>query len=112
MLGRRFARLRPRPADQRVADLGKHTSLLPPPKVVVDGLPRGQVVGQIAPLAACCEDIEDGVDDFAQGIVSGKSACFDFVAVEGAFENRFEDCPFVVGQVCLVGLACDGLYSR
>ena len=112
VLGRRFARLRPRPADQRVADLGKHTSLLPPPKVVVDGLPRGQVVGQIAPLAACCEDIEDGVRDFAQGVVSGKSACFGLVAVEGAFEDGFKDCPFVVGQVCLVGLACDGLYSR
>ena len=112
MLGRRFARLRPRPADQRVADLGKHTSLLPPPKVVVDGLSRGQVVGELSPLAACCEDIEDGVRDFAQGVVSGVSACFDFVAVEGAFEGGFKDCPFVVGQVCLVGLACDGLYSR
>jgi hypothetical protein len=77
-----------------------------------NGLPRGQVVGQIAPLAACFEDIEDGVRDFAQGVVSGVSACFDFVAVEGAFEDGFEDCPFVVGQVCLVGLACDGLYSR
>ena len=77
-----------------------------------NGLPRGQVVGQIAPLAACCEDIEDGVDDFAQWVVSGKSACFSLVAVEGAFENGLEDCPFVVGQVCLVGLACDGLYSR
>jgi hypothetical protein len=44
--------------------------------------------------------------------VSGKSACFGLVAVEGAFEDGFKDCPFVVGQVCLVGLACDGLYSR
>jgi hypothetical protein len=77
-----------------------------------NGLPRGQVFGQIAPLAACCEDIQDGVRDFAQGVVSRKSACFGLVAVEGAFENGLEDCPFVVGQVCLVGLACDGLYSR
>ena len=77
-----------------------------------NGPPRGQVVGQIAPLAACFEDIEDGVRDFAQGVVSGKSASFGLVAVEGAFENGLEDCPFVVGQVCLVGLACDGLYSR
>jgi len=69
-------------------------------------------VGEIAPLATCFEDIEDGVRDFAQGVVSGVSACFDFVAVEGAFEDGFKDCPFVVGQVCLVGLACDGLYSR
>ncbi len=112
MLGRVLARLRPRPANQRVAYLGDNAALVPAPKVVVDGLPRGQVVGQIAPLAACCEDIEDGVRDFAQGVVSGVSACFGLVAVEGAFEDGFKDCPFVVGQVCLVGLACDGLYSR
>ena len=52
------------------------------------------------------------VDDFAQGVVSGMSACFGFVAVEGAFENGFEDCPFVVGQVSLVGFSRDGLHSR
>jgi hypothetical protein len=69
-------------------------------------------VGELSLLAACCEDIEDGVRDFAQGVVSGKSASFGFVAVEGAFENRFEDCPFVVGQVCLLGFSRDGLHSR
>ena len=68
--------------------------------------------GEIAPLATCFEDIEDGVDDFAQGVVSGMSAGFGFLAVEGAFENGFEDCPFVVGQVCLVGFSRDGLHSR
>jgi len=65
--------------------------------VVVDGLPRGQVVGELSPLAARFEDIEDGVDDFAQGVVSGVSACFGFVAIKGALEDGFEDCPFVVG---------------
>jgi len=107
VLGRVLARLRPRPADQRVAYLGNNAARVPAPKVVVDGLPRGQVVGQIAPLAACCEDIQDGVDDFAQGVVSGVSACFSFVAVEGVCEDGFQDSPFVVGQVCLVWLACD-----
>ena len=47
VLGRRLARLRPRLLHQCIAYLGKHTSLLPPPKVVVDGLPRGQVVGEL-----------------------------------------------------------------
>jgi hypothetical protein len=28
----------------------------------------------ITPLAACSEDIKDGVDDFAQGVVSGMPA--------------------------------------
>ena len=77
---------------------------------LVDGLPRGQVVGQIAPLAACFEEIQDSVDDFAQGVVSGVSACFGFITVEGAFEDGFEDCPFLVGQVGLVGFSRDGLH--
>jgi hypothetical protein len=110
MLGRRFARLRPRLFDQHIAYLRQHTPLLPPPKVVVDGFSRGQVVGPIAPLAACFEDVEDGVRDFAQGVVSGVSAGFGFIAVEGAFEDGFEDCLFVVGQVSLVGFSCRGLH--
>ena len=110
MLGRVLARLRPRLFDQCIADLRPHTPLLPPPKVIVDGLPRGQVVGEIAPLAACLEDIQAGVDDFAQGVVSGVSACFGFVAIEGAFEDGFEDCPFLVGQVGLVGFSRDSLH--
>jgi len=48
----------------------------------------------------------------AQGVGSGVSACFGFVAIEGALEDGFEDCPFVVGQVCLVGFSCNGLHSR
>jgi hypothetical protein len=79
------------PVPAPVAPVGRylrqHASLRPPPKMVADDLPRGQVVGELSPLAACFEDIEDGVRDFAQGVVSGVSACFDFVAVEGAFEN-------------------------
>lgn len=67
--------------------------------MVVNGLPRGQVVGELSPLATRFEDIQDGVGDFAQGVVSGVSA--GFVAVEGAFEGGVSS--FVVGQVCLVG---------
>jgi len=85
---------------------------LPPPKVIVDGLPRGQVVGELSPRAACFEDIQDSVRDFAQGVVSGVSACFGFVAVEGALEDGFGDCPFVVGQVSLIGVSRDGFHSR
>jgi len=70
---------------------------LPPPKVVVDGLPQEEVVGGLSPLAARFEDIQDGVRGFTRGVVSGVSAGFGFVAVEGAFEDGFEDCPFVVG---------------
>jgi len=69
-------------------------------------------VGELSPRAARFEGIQDGVDDFAQGVVSGVSACFGFVAVEGALENEFGDCPFVVGWVCLVGFSRDGLLDE
>jgi hypothetical protein len=97
ILERCFARLRPRLLDQCIAYLRQHTTPLPPPKVVVDGLPQGEVVGGLSPLAARFEDIQDGVRGFTRGVVSGVSAGFGFVAVEGAFEDGFEDCPFVVG---------------
>ena len=42
--------------------------------------------------------------------MSGVSAGFGFLAVEGAFEDGFEDCPFLVGQVGLVGFSRDGLH--
>jgi len=54
-------------------------------------------LGGLSPLAARFEDIQDGVRGFTRGVVSGVSAGFGFVAVEGAFEDGFEDCPFVVG---------------
>jgi hypothetical protein len=57
--------------------------------MVVDGLSRGQVVGELSPLAARFEDVEDGVRDFAQGVVSGVCACFGCVAIEGALEDGF-----------------------
>lgn len=78
--------------------------------MVVGSRPRGQVVGQLLPLAACFEYIQDGVDDFTQGVVAGVSACFGFVAVEGVFEEWFKDCPLFVGQVGLVKFSCDGLH--
>ena len=44
--------------------------------------------------------------------MSGVPAGFGFITVESAFEDGFKDCPFVVGQVCLVGFSRDGLHSR
>ena len=54
-------------------------------------------MGELSPLAASFEDIQDGVCDFTQWIVSLVSARFGFVTVEGMLEDGFEDCPFVVG---------------
>jgi hypothetical protein len=40
----------------------------PEAEVVVDGLPRRELVGQQSPGAATLQDVEDGVEDLAQGI--------------------------------------------
>ena len=40
----------------------------PEPKVMIDGLPRRKVVGQKTPGATAAEDVEDGVEDLAQGM--------------------------------------------
>jgi hypothetical protein len=40
----------------------------PSPEVVVDGLPGREVVGQQSPGAAALQDVEDGVEDLAQGV--------------------------------------------
>ena len=40
----------------------------PESEVVVDGLPRWEVVGQQSPGAAAPQDVEDGVEDLAQAM--------------------------------------------
>ena len=38
---------------------------------MVDGLPGREVVGKQAPGAAAADDVEDGVEDLAQGMYPG-----------------------------------------
>ena len=46
----------------------------PSPEVVVDGLPRREVVGKQAPGApATHDDVEDGLEDLARGVEPGSS---------------------------------------
>ncbi len=96
-----------------IAYLGKHTSLLLPPQVSVGGFARRQVVGNWSTRAARFEDTREGVCDFTRGgVVSGMPACFSMVAVEGASADGFENSPFIVGRVCLVGFSRNRLHNR
>ena len=52
-------------------------SRAPEPKVVVDGLPGRQVVGQQAPDAAGADPVADGVEQLAAGVAGGAAAGFD-----------------------------------
>jgi hypothetical protein len=71
------ARLRvPLHADpQALAQGGVHPlpSAVEPPRseVMVDGLPGWEVVGQQSPGTATTQDVEDGLEDLAQGVHPG-----------------------------------------
>jgi hypothetical protein len=43
---------------------------------MVDGLPRREVMGQEAPGATTTEDVEDGIENLAQGMDSRTSDSF------------------------------------
>src|SRR5919112_5185596 len=48
----------------------------PSPEVTVDGLPGREVVRQQAPGTAAMHDVEDGVDDLAEGVHPGSPGSF------------------------------------
>src|SRR5215207_6791468 len=69
----------------------------PEAKVMVDGLPRREVVRQQAPGAAAAENVEDGVEDLAQVVEARLSRGF-----RGWGQMGFDARPFSIGEVGLV----------
>jgi hypothetical protein len=59
-------------APMRV-DVGDPFRALPLTKLLVNGRPRGQGFGQVAPLAACAQQIQDGIEQFAVGVLAGSA---------------------------------------
>ena len=59
--------------------------------MVIDGLPRREVFGQEPPLGPGLDQIEDGVDDLAQG---GAWAAAFF----GGGQEAAEQMPLIVGE--------------
>src|SRR5439155_14948169 len=51
------------PLAEEVVDLVEGAVLPPPVEVPPDGALGGQIAGQVTPLAAGAEDVEDGVED-------------------------------------------------
>lgn len=49
-------------------DAGPGAVLSPQTEVMIDGLPRGQVVGQHPPRTAAAQHVEDGVQDLPVGM--------------------------------------------
>jgi hypothetical protein len=65
----------------------------PRAEVVVDGLPRREVVGQKPPGAAALQEVEDGVEDLAQAV----QARSPFVFWDR--QERFDALPLGIGKV-------------
>ena len=51
-----------REKHERVMDVLKHTFLLPVLQIIVDRLPRRQIVRQQSPYDACATKVEDSID--------------------------------------------------
>src|SRR5215203_1374866 len=66
------------------------------PEVVVDAAPGREIVGKQAPRTAAPHDVEDGVEDLAQGVQTRTS---------GGFRSRkvgLQAAPFGIGEVGLI----------
>ena len=71
----------------------------PSPKVVVDGGPSREVMGEQAPLAAAFEDVEDGLEDLTKVVDPGSSVSC------GGGHVRLDVVPFGVGKIRRVRLS-------
>jgi hypothetical protein len=102
--GRRGARCAsgfdPGRAPERIAQASQKSALAPPAEVIVDGLPRGEVVRQHSPLATAFEQVKQGVENLARGVF-----------LEGALslKERFDKFPLRVRQVGAICFLHSGL---
>ena len=71
----------------------------PSPEVVEHRLPRRELAGEHAPLAAGFQDVEDGVKDLARAMDTRASSSLR------CREVRLQQRPFGVREVCRVSLA-------
>jgi hypothetical protein len=68
----------------------------PETKVVIDGLPRREVVRQQSPGAAALEHVEDGVEDLAQAMEARRTVGF------GSGKVGLQAAPFGIRQIGLI----------
>jgi len=81
-------------------------AVAPGVEVVGDGLPGGEVVGEHPPGASSPGQVEDGIDDLAQGVGAGPAG-----AAVAPGEQVFDVVPLEVGQVTRVSLPCSGIHT-
>src|ERR1043165_1003899 len=69
------------------------TIVLPQPEIMVGGAPRSKVLGQIAPLTASLDDIENSVEQLAERVLAWPSLR------AGLGETIVDELPFGVRQI-------------
>lgn len=69
------------------------TGALPEPEIVVSGAPGSKVLWQIAPLTASLDDIEDCVEQLAEGVLAWPAL------LVGLGETIVDELPFAVSQI-------------
>src|ERR1019366_7724715 len=90
-----FADRLPHLGAEAVVEPGQQAVPAPLAEVVIDGLPGREVFGQEPPLSAGLDQIEDAVEDFAEG---GARAAPFF----GGGQEAAKQVPLVVGEICFV----------
>ena len=90
-----FASGLPHFGAEAVVEPGQQAVSGPLAKMMIDGLPRRKVFGQEPPLGTGLDQIEDGVDDLAQG---GAWA----TALFGGGQEAAQQVPLVVSEVGVI----------
>src|SRR5665213_3485321 len=79
-----------------MVDVLPHALLLPAAKIVIDRLPRWQIMWQQPPCGACPQKVEDGVDQFARRRLSRPPAG------SRIRDQRRDQLPLRVGHISIV----------
>ena len=79
--------------SQMGMDLFPQTVELPEPEVMVDGAPGSKVPGQVAPLRAGFDEIEDGIEQLPERVLAPPTA------LAGLGKAVVDELPFGVSQI-------------
>jgi hypothetical protein len=96
--------------SQMRVNLVQQAIALPESEVVIDRTPRSKVLGQVAPLAAGFDEVEDRVEQLAERMLAGAAL------LAGLGEAVVDELPFGIGKIrcvshrqCVTG--CGTMYK-
>ena len=84
---------------EREVQAVEHAIAMPAHEPAVHGAARRQVSGQSPPLAACAQDVQNGIEDLAQAL-RGRTG------LRATAQKRSHQIPFGIRQVARVAQTC------